>query len=514
MGGDEQDEQDVAVLITPPSTQAVVTAEFKGSVLSPSLSANDVSKSLDSDFGPPSTSDATMVNPGVDLSVIAEGDESAMLQASLHPIRPAGPIIREKEISYHIPTDPSNPNGALATVTVSYDPNADDDDDTNAFPAVFDHSFNESEPTSTASSFPIDPYARDYETHELPQMVAEHPQAKQPQPHSPQAPTLTRKASVPVFPSLPGPSPLRKSTRDPVNGAVAGNTGPSTSTSVTGTRTSWLHKARDVTAKRASVVSGVKRKSGVLTGETDYTMVTDAYARATKVVKTDADGGVSDVLSSKERREGKFPIQPFRAIVPSKAKEQSEISVTSPGGNSEGMMSMLKRTVEGLGTRVGKSMGKSLGGAAATAAAAEAKAAAEARLAQREAKGSDGTRQGRLSVSDLVGAFETGTAGNGMEQEQEDPKTTVHPLPMPPIPAVSKSRVSVTTTPPDSPPTTQSQGSASTLLSKVVASGVSSALGTSKRGKPEPVKSIQLAAAAAKKVRLQLLRFQALTTSQ
>ncbi|KAF8517349.1 hypothetical protein JB92DRAFT_2906603 [Gautieria morchelliformis] len=529
-----------------------------------------------------------MDNPVVDLSAIAEGDENEMSRGSLASNRPHGPVIRDKEISYHVPADPKNTNGAMSTVTVSYDPNPDDedDDDAQAFPSPLDRTFNDSEPTSTASSFPIDPYARDYETHELPLIVPEHAPTKLPYPHSPPAPALIRKASVPVLPSLPGPSPITTGT-------------------VTGTRSSWLNKARDVTAKRASVVSGVKRKSGELNGDTDYRTATDVHARATKAAKTHAEGGVTDGFSDKEK--GKIIIQPFKAIVSAKPKEQShdlsQADATAPDGNSEGMMNILKRTVEGLGARVGKSMGKSLGGAAATAAAAEAKAAAKARLAQREVKGSDATRQGRLSISDLVGASESGGAGKGKERESS--VLEFKPLQQAPTSPAPEPRASISTTPPDSPPapipqtisshghitipkftvqraitkelslelpesqqslpSTQStyvssifdgqstwpqssfgteyttsqenpiirheeahgesassdsaerklRGSsqenstasvrpglvsqASTILSKVVGSSVSSAMGASKRGKPEPLRSIQLAAAAAKK---------------
>ena len=462
-GDDEQEEEAVAVLVTPPSTRMPPSIESKASAPLLSLSVNGIPKLSDLNSEVPLISNATTTNPGVDLSVIAEGNESAMSQTSLPSTQPAGPIIGDKESTYRIPADPNNINGALSTATVSYDPVAnDDDDDTQAFQVALDRTFNDSEPTSTAGSFPTDPYARDYETHELPHVVAEHSPTEPSIPYSPQAPTLTRKASVPVLPSLPGPSPLRKSARDPaVGGPTAGNMRPSTTGgTITGSRSSWLNKARDITAKRASVVSGVKRKSGDLTGDTDHTLATNAYARAAKVPKTIVDGGVSEALTDKAKLQGTLGIQPFRPIVPAKAKEkeQPHDPVVSADGNSEGMMNILKRTVEGLGARVGKSMGKSLGGAAATAAAAEAKAAAEARLAQREAKGSDGTKQGRLSVSDLVGAYESGAIRQGKDREFSDPKAKGHtspPVPLSPH-VVPGSRASVSTTPPDSPPATRS----------------------------------------------------------
>ena len=361
------------------NTRSVARTESEESALSLSSSANGVPNASDIDFGLSSTLNPPVGNPEAELSVIVEGDENEMSRRSLASTRPTGPIIHE-EISYNKFTDPDKPNGTTSPITASCDPHTDDDDDdTQAFPSALDRTFNDSEPTSTASSFPIDPYARDYETHELPQVVAEHA-LPEPSPRSPTAPTLIRKASVPVFPSLPGPSPLRKSTRDSVvSGATVNPRSSTTTGTVTGTRSSWLNKARDVAAKRAGVVSGVKRKSIDLTGGTDYTISTEAYARASKVAKTQADGGIADTPSDTE-------------------------------------------------------------------------------LAQREVKDPDGTRQGRLSVSDLVGAFENGEVESN-EQVQ-----------------------------------------VSTLLSKAIGSSVNSVLGGSKRSKAEPVKSIQLAAAAAKKV--------------
>ena len=465
---DEQEEEAVAVLVTPPSARMAAYTESKGSLLS--TSTNGLPKPSDTDAGPPSTFNPTVASPGIELSVIAEGDENEVSRGSLASSRLIDPITLNKEVSHHTLADPNNPNGDMSAVTVLYGPNPDDDhDDTQAFPSALDRTFNDSEPTSTTSSFPIDPYARDYETHELPQVVAEHMSTEPSHPHSPPASTLTRKASVPVFPSLPGPSPLRKSMRDSaVGGPTVGTVRSSVATgTVPGTRSSWLNKARDVTAKRASVVFGVKRKSGDLAGETDYTIATEAYVRATKVAKTRADDGVSDALSDAEKPQGKLAIPPFKAIVLTKHEEQAyELPVAhsaTPDGNSEGMMNILKRTVEGLGARVGKSMGKSLGGAAATAAAAEAKAAAEARLAQREAKGFDGTRQGRLSVSDLVGSFENGGVAKGSERKPSDPKFKALPSP-PALPAphlTPGSRASISTTPPNSPPALRPQVSPS-----------------------------------------------------
>ncbi|KAF8587277.1 hypothetical protein K439DRAFT_1659112 [Ramaria rubella] len=460
---EKQEEKAVEILITPPLAR---TSSVSFDVPVPQFHSPTTYVAAGATTDLVTAPPITTVGADVELSVIAEGDETEISRLSL-PSRPIGPIIRDKEISYHIPTDPNNPNGPMSTVTISYDPNGDDDDDTQAFPGAFDRTFNDSEPTSTASSFPIDPYARDYETHELPRIPSETAQlTEQRPPHSPPSTSLPRKASIPVFPSLPAPSPPRKPAH--VAGPVQGITRPSTAAG--GTRSSWLNKARDVTAKRTSAIAGVKRKSGELAGEIDHILPMEDStrgSRAAKVAKTNPESELEDASDDKGKPQVKVAIQPFRAVVSSKARdlqgnpESIVTRIATPDDNSEGMMNMLKRTVEGLGARVGKSMGKSVGGAAATAAAIEAKAAAEARLAQREAKDSKGTetKQGRLSVSDLIDTYEGGGQGKAQGREWSDANIKLESRPSPPAPTaphlLPESRASISTTPPNSPPVSQ-----------------------------------------------------------
>ncbi|KIJ47348.1 hypothetical protein M422DRAFT_45882 [Sphaerobolus stellatus SS14] len=425
---DQQEEHAVEVMVTPPSAKPSSTTTDTRHVDSYSPTAHRATK--------PSSNaqllDKPAPNESQDLSMIAETDENDISRMP-SPAKQAGPVIRDKEISFRIPIDPSNPDGPMDTVTVPYYED--------------DRSFFDSEPTSTTASFPLDPYARDYETHELPTVVPESEPAPQP-PRSPPAaaPRKTGGPVQPVLPSLPGPSPpLRKSTRDGLPPTI--NLGQ---VAQAAKRTSWLQKARDVTAKRTSVVSGTKRKSGemLLDDPTE-----EAWGRDTKIAKTSLEHGVSEALSGKGKQLEKPTIQPFKPISKPRDIYVPPVQINNLHGvvedDTEEMVNLLKQRVDGLGAR-GKSFGKSFGGmigAAAGAevkAATEAKAAAEARLAQR-----DGARHGRLSVSDLIGSFETGSD----VKKASDPK----PMQPPPRPATphqtsKEARESISTTPSDSPP--------------------------------------------------------------
>lgn len=381
--GDEEDEQAVEVLVTPPS------ASMKKLDLEVSPTALRTVK-----FSSEPETIETNPKLGGMLSMIAEGDEQGALQATASPRK--GLVIGERVISYQIPKDPDDPNGPMATITVPYSED--------------DRSFDDSEPTSTINSFPIDPYARDYETHELPKIVpvtSPGAEEKPPTPVPVPAPILVRKASVPVFPILPPPSPMRKA-RESVEITNAVSAKPSSN----GGRTSWLQKARDVTAKHG----GVKRKSEEMLE--DQGRSTDGVEKVLKVARTE-DNNAEPFPADKVPP--KPVIQPFRPVTkprdPPPLPQTQQIHSQTPYEDAEGMMDVLKRTVEGLGARVGKGLGKSLGGAAANAAAVEAKAAAEARLAQREAKGSDGARQSRPSVSELVGVYESGPTNDRNSRE-------------------------------------------------------------------------------------------------
>jgi hypothetical protein len=225
------------------------------------------------------------------------------------------------------------------------------------------------------------------------------------------------------FPSLPAPSPLRKSMRVPREPSFGVGMGPvpplPTVTVAAGKRTSWLMKAREVKAmevpgKQASALgavafaapvpgmsSGSKRKSGDMVATTIPGMAGTALAedeRKRKIMKT-SEGDIA-VSAEKSKNIGKELVPRPSQLPPTIQPEPTHISF--PTGSSEesiklmsfqvpqeGMMDRLKRTVEGLGARTGKGMSKSLGGAAAAAALAEVKAAkvaAEARIAERDGR--------------------------------------------------------------------------------------------------------------------------------
>ncbi|KAJ6575103.1 hypothetical protein B0H19DRAFT_1127175 [Mycena capillaripes] len=205
---------------------------------------------------------------------------------------------------------------------------------------------------------------------------------------SPSSPKgLTHKASITSFPSLPAPLPFRKSIRAPPDpSAVHGNLGAATpGGALGGKRTSWLMRAREVKALEITVKkpnpapsvapgasSGNKRKSGDMFGVLGATGL-EVEERKPKVAKT-IEGDVA----------------PMKPKSPDSAKPKPEQDIEQPRiqppEEQEGLLVQLKRTVDGLGSRFGKSLGKSLGGAAAANALAEARAAAEARIAERHHK--------------------------------------------------------------------------------------------------------------------------------
>ncbi|KAJ7783775.1 hypothetical protein DFH07DRAFT_873986 [Mycena maculata] len=204
---------------------------------------------------------------------------------------------------------------------------------------------------------------------------------------------LTHKASVPSFPSLPAPLPFRKSIRVPSESSVA--LGAATPGGALGDkRTSWLKRAREVKALEITVkkpnpapsvtpgvTSGNKRKSGDMFGAFGTTGL-EEEERKPKVAKN-LEGDVAPMKP-------KTPPDSARAES-EKATETLYMEPQTDAGDQEGLLVQLKRTVDGLGARFGKSMGKSLGGAAAANALAEARAAAEARIAERHYKEEEAT---------------------------------------------------------------------------------------------------------------------------
>jgi len=304
--------------------------------------------------------------------------------------------------------------------------------------------------------------------------------------------------TAPSFPTLPEPMPLRKSMRpprDPSMTAVMG--GAATPGAPAGKRTSWLMKAREIkkleTGKKsyvppvpasgpvfeptAPLVLGTKRKSGDMLEMAHSTPETEE--RQAKVVKTIE--GESAPRKSKEK--APEPVrEPPESSPPSKPPIESVLSadISQEGA---GVLNLLKKTVEGLGVRVG--MGKSLGGGAATV-LAEARAAAEARLAERDRKEDEmtmalglaaastehahlshepATRQneGRLSVSDLF------PAEGRMKEKHRVPEKVFHKATPPPTfhsKEHDSTRMSTSTTPPNSPPAHSSSSSQPMVFSK------------------------------------------------
>ncbi|KAJ6604640.1 hypothetical protein DFH09DRAFT_1443568 [Mycena vulgaris] len=325
--------------------------------------------------------------------------------------------------------------------------------------------------TEPLPSLPVVPEAAD--NIEMPDVVV--------RPTSPKG--LAHKASAPSFPSLPAPLPFRKSIRAPPDSSAAHPLGAATpGGALGGKRTSWLMRAREVKALEITVKkpipapavtpgvpSGSKRKSGDLFGVFGETGLEEEERRP-KVAKN-ADG---DVAPTKPKTLDS--VQPK----PEQDAEEWPMQPQANDGEQEGLLVQLKRTVDGLGARFGKSMGKSLGGAAAANALAEARAAAEARIAERHHKEDEATMalgapavapprvvsgatsgessepgpvfhpagsQHRLSLSELVTSSEH--KGKGKEKAAIPAPTL--------LPAAISSQdnyvgdKSTTTTPPDSP---------------------------------------------------------------
>jgi hypothetical protein len=332
-----------------------------------------------------------------------------------------------------------------------------------------------------------------------------------------------------LFPSLPAPSPLRKSMR--IQREPSMGVGPTPPMPVianaavgAGKRTSWLMKAREVKAmevpgKQAGVlgpsavaetapVPGLKRKSGEMlaTAAPGMTgmMALEDNERKRKIAKiNEVDAMVSKEKSKdvgttqgKEQKPSQLsaPTQPVtvQVVFPSREYDSHEKDTVSMPVEvpKEGMMDRLKRTVEGL---AGKTMTKSLGGPAAAAALAEAKAAkvaAEARIAERDGRGAlpgpaqetivaikqttsvvattkadvnNGTmpspkvRERKLSVSDLVTAYQTDDTGKSKAKTKEF-GTGFEPVRL----SANKTHIgdeSTSTTPPNSPPPTRTSNS-------------------------------------------------------
>jgi hypothetical protein len=172
---------------------------------------------------------------------------------------------------------------------------------------------------------------------------------------------VARNSSLSQFPSLAAPSPLRKSLRNPREPSLEPNT---PGTGLTGNYTSWLAKVREakaieVTNKRASVAptfvtpsAGLKRKSdqvpGSLPDDGD-----DGEERKAKVPKT------SVYISETSHHLEPHPPVALPPQVPAtdvhSAKSADGVTTTELDSGTD-MMAPLKKAIETLRARTGKSL--------------------------------------------------------------------------------------------------------------------------------------------------------------
>jgi hypothetical protein len=147
----------------------------------------------------------------------------------------------------------------------------------------------------------------------------------------------------------------------------------------------------------APQIAGVlKRKSDEISGtardgdrQLKVPKLVDGDGTVPKSTINDVKPGTDQRQQRSGRTRAPLPPVPNPPPLSPLPSNRSEDQVTPTYGHQEGMLDRLKRTVEGLGARVGKSMSKSLGGAAAATWLAEAKAAAEAKVAEREKNDTD-----------------------------------------------------------------------------------------------------------------------------
>ncbi|KAJ3513818.1 hypothetical protein NLJ89_g2733 [Agrocybe chaxingu] len=291
---------------------------------------------------------------------------------------------------------------------------------------------------------------------------------------------LNAKPSVALFPTLPEPMPLRKPPRDHSMNAVM--LGAATPVATAGKRTSWLMKAREVkalegTTNRVPLPSigsifssaltlpqGTKRKSGdVFSAPLSGLEEEERQQKVFKIVEGETAPRKSQDVQGQDAEQLKHQ--------PQVEERAGDVQVES------GVLGLLKKTVEGLG-RTSKTLGKSLGGGAATA-LAEARAAAEAKIAERDRKEEEMTmamglaaakasgpsqavepvaptrlNEGRMSVSDLFP-----TEGRVKEKHKAPEKvfSFAPKLPTTLCQQEGVTRMSTSTTPPNSPPPLQAR---------------------------------------------------------
>ena len=175
---------------------------------------------------------------------------------------------------------------------------------------------------------------------------------------------IARNSSLSQFPSLAAPSPLRKSLRNPREPSLEPNLTATPGAGLTGNYTSWLSKVREakaieVTNKRASVAplfatpsAGLKRKSDQVPGSLPEDG-DDGEERKAKVPKTSADIFEASLH---------FEQQPPVALAPqvpatdARAAKSADDITTMEMVSETDMMAPLKKAIETLRARTGKSL--------------------------------------------------------------------------------------------------------------------------------------------------------------
>lgn len=435
-----------------------------------------------------------------ELSVIAEDEEPSErtrsstsgrdteIRKSPFPILPEFPSVPE-----HIPVPsvdkPSNSMHQESVVISTLD-------------ADTFHSISLGSPDSSANQIDCTRPSNNFEPMIVDTVPSEHGLLKDCQEesnHKPEDDTTSvlskpsEKVQPPLFPTLPEPMPLRKSTRfrDPsVSAVMLGVATPGAAAK----RTSWLAKAREVKALEGTVkkshmpamtstsnampvsaihfLQGTKRKSGEMLTETQLGVQDEIVVQ--KAAKIEAGE-----TAPRNLREKSLPVldSKFEELSEQFTKNSTGEPFRDPDTSQEVVLHRLKKAVEELGVR-GKTMGKSLGGDAANA-LAEAKAAAEARLAERDRIATEGSvavgqgatpigsnndddkdvpthpslpvniHGGRLSVSDLF------PKEGHIKEKHKVPEKVFHKLIHPPVfsaKEVETTRMSTSTTPPNTPP--------------------------------------------------------------
>ena len=210
--------------------------------------------------------------------------------------------------------------------------------------------------------------------------------APQPLPSAPSAPSIFVDMSIPLkeehapvsdvaqkprvsqFPSLAAPSPLRKSIRNPRDSSLEPSLTTTPGTGLTGNHSSWLAKVREakameVTNKRASVTpSGLVAPSGGLKRKSDefprslLSDNDDSEGRRAKILKTGVD--TTDAATHLEPRPPGAPSLQLPAVA--YAEKTTDDVTTLQTGSETDMMAPLKKAIEALRARTGKSLAGAL----------------------------------------------------------------------------------------------------------------------------------------------------------